>query len=223
MQDPDFCDPLSFTPDETVKQKDNDVDQESGFTLIQDPDEDPEEAKAIEQMLNNNLPPMPERPFFGPLAPGDGKKLTLVLDLDETLIHFNEEEDYFSIRPGCTEFLQELKEEFELCIFTASIQDYADWVIDSIDPEGWVKHRLYRHHCLIQETEDEGRMYIKDLGYLGRELSKTIIIDNLLESFLNNQENGILVKSWYDEQDDTELPVLVDFLKSIAAIPDVDV
>ena len=112
--------------------------------------------------------------------------MTLILDLDETLIHFNEEEDFFAVRPGCNEFLSKMKDHFEVVVFTASVQEYADWVIDQIDTEKVIEHRLYRHHCIIEEEEDGGRLYIKDLGMLGRELSKSIIVDNLIESFLNN-------------------------------------
>ena len=59
-------------------------------------------------------------------------------------------------------------------------------------------------------------MYIKDLHHLGRDLSRTIIIDNLIESFFNHQENGILVKSWYNDLEDNELLVLMPFLQSLA-------
>lgn len=55
-------------------------------------------------------------------------------------------------------------------------------------------------------------MYIKDLDSLGRDLSKTIIVDNLVESFLNHQENGILVKTWENDMEDNELLVLAPFL-----------
>ena len=58
-------------------------------------------------------------------------------------------------------------------------------------------------------------MYIKDLHHLGWDLTTTIIIDNLVESFFNHQENGILVKSWYDDKEDNELLVLMPFLQSI--------
>jgi CTD small phosphatase-like protein 2 len=53
------------------------------------------------------------------------------------------------------------------------------------------------------------------LGVIGRDLKKTIIIDNLYESFMNQPDNGILVNSWYDDMEDTELLTLLPFLKSI--------
>ena len=71
---------------------------------------------------------------------GDGRfsserKYTLVLDLDETLIHYvdrpaDEGESYFLIRPFCKQFLNELSHFYEVVIFTAGVQEYADWVID---------------------------------------------------------------------------------------------
>ena len=33
---------------------------------------------------------------------------------------------------------------FEIVIFTASMQDYADWILDKIDTKGYIKSRLYR-------------------------------------------------------------------------------
>lgn len=62
---------------------------------------------------------MPERPFL-PEIPSH-LKYTLVLDLDETLIHFNEDQDFFAIRPGCQDFLRTLSMHFEIVIFTASV------------------------------------------------------------------------------------------------------
>jgi CTD small phosphatase-like protein 2 len=89
---------------------------------------------------------------------------TLVLDLDETLIHFvntSEENDnesqegaendfFYMVRPYCNKFLSELSKYFEIVIFTAAMQDYADWIVDGIDHRGNIKHRLYRQHCKRQ-------------------------------------------------------------------------
>lgn len=56
----------------------------------------------------------------------------------------------------------------------------------------------------------------KDLRNLGRNLEKTIIVDNLAENFLyTTPENGIWVESWYDDMDDNILNLLLPFLKEI--------
>ena len=52
-------------------------------------------------------------------------KYTLVLDLDETLIHYVEEENnaYIQIRPYAEEFIEIVYQYFELVIFTAAMKD----------------------------------------------------------------------------------------------------
>jgi CTD small phosphatase-like protein 2 len=69
-----------------------------------------------------------------------------VLDLDETLIHYVEvgDEGHFLVRPGCSSFLKRMQRKYEVVIFTAAMQDYADWVLDQLDPKGYISHRLYR-------------------------------------------------------------------------------
>jgi len=70
---------------------------------------------------------------------------------------------------------------------------------------------LYRHH-----TERENHVYIKDLSTLGRDLSKTIIVDNVGANFQRQPSNGIEIRSWYDDQTDTALhelaPILMDIV-----------
>lgn len=78
------------------------------------------------------------------------KTYTLVLDLDETLAHYFEigMEGKFLMRPGVHKFLEEMYKYYEIVIFTAAIQDYADWAINQLDPKGYIKYRLYRQHAL---------------------------------------------------------------------------
>ena len=75
-------------------------------------------------------------------------------------------------------------------------------------------HRLYRQHTTPHED-----YAIKDLKNLGRDLSKTIIIDNLAENFnYTTPTNGIWVESWYDDMECTVLSLLIPFLKEIVLL-----
>ena len=80
---------------------------------------------------------------------------TLVLDLDETLIHYECDEidgDYYLIRPGAIKFLKEMALYYEIVIFTAAMPEYADKILDNLDASGFmIKHRLYRQHTTPKE------------------------------------------------------------------------
>jgi CTD small phosphatase-like protein 2 len=108
-------------------------------------------------------------------------KYTLVLDLDETLLHYlekNDNEGELNIRPGADQFLKLMSEHFEVIIFTAAMQDYADWALLNFENESSISYRLYRQHALPY-----GGFYIKDLSRIGRDISKMIIVDNIAENF----------------------------------------
>eukprot|EP00826_Nyctotherus_ovalis_P065819 TRINITY_DN968_c0_g2_i11.p6 TRINITY_DN968_c0_g2~~TRINITY_DN968_c0_g2_i11.p6 ORF type:complete len:110 (-),score=37.82 TRINITY_DN968_c0_g2_i11:238-567(-) len=102
---------------------------------------------------------------------------------------------------------------YEVVIFTAALQDYADWVLDELDANKVISHRLYRQHALPY-----GSNYIKDLTRIGRPLSKMIIVDNLAENFQLQPENGIMIKSWIGDPHDTALYELAPILKGKASV-----
>ena len=58
-------------------------------------------------------------------------------------------------------------------------------------------------------------MYVKDLSKLGRDLKKTIIIDNIEENFCEQRDNGIPIKGWYTDPHDKEFERYTPFLKSL--------
>ncbi len=58
------------------------------------------------------------------------------------------------------------------------MQDYADWVLDQLDTDHYIKYRLYRQHA-----SHSGPVFIKDLSKIGRDLSRTLIVDNVAENF----------------------------------------
>jgi CTD small phosphatase-like protein 2 len=56
---------------------------------------------------------------------------------------------------------------------------------------------------------------VKDLNLLGRDLKKTIIIDNIRENFERQDANGIEIVTWLSDPNDRELDNLQVFLKGL--------
>ncbi|KAI9197315.1 HAD-like domain-containing protein [Polychytrium aggregatum] len=163
------------------------------------------------------------------------KKITLLLDLDETLVHCKTEplenhdfmipltvasehyEVYGRIRPFVEEFLEKVSQLFEVVVFTASLQVYADLVLDMLDKKkNRFQHRLYRDSCTIVDG-----VHMKDLEKLGRNIKHTMLVDNSPQVFALQLSNGIPIKSWYDDQDDHELLDLLKFLETVSDTDDV--
>ena len=158
----------------------------------------------------------PEPPFLSPISPK--YKYTLVLDLDETLVHYVSDNDsaYIQIRPGAEEFIKELSEFYEIIIFTAALQNYADLIISGLDPDGVISDKLYRQH-----TINVGNNYIKDLNKLGRDITKIIIIDNISENFSEQPKNGLNIADFEGNEYDDELKYLKDdLIKLVKLKPD---
>ena len=171
----------------------------------------------------NNFTNLPKvhPPFLPALTGKEAKETyTLVLDLDETLIHNVEygQESFFLVRPGCVQFIELMAKYYETVIFTAALQEYADQVIDQIDVNNNIPYRLYRQH-----TSQNGPFLVKDLSLLGRDLHRTIIIDNISDNFILQPDNGIFCSTWYDDMTDKFLPEISPLLVEIVEkkVPDV--
>ena len=148
----------------------------------------------------------------------NNKEFSLVLDLDETLVHFKEKLDgegsgILQIRPGINEFLDKVGKYYELIIFTTATQDYADLLIDAVEEDKiYFDHRLYRDHAVIIDND-----FVKDLGRIGRPLDKIIIVDNMPQNFKLQKENGIMIKAfWGEDNYDRALIDLIPILVNIA-------
>ena len=146
----------------------------------------------------------------------DGKYFTLVLDLDETLISYRLDEQGRGVlipRPNLYHFLTEMSKIFEIIIFTAGTQEYADPILDIIDKKkNFFDKRLYRQHTIIMDN-----VFVKDLSKLGRELSKIIIVDNMPQNFKLQKENGIFIKNFNgDDKSDSTLLDLIPILRKIS-------
>ena len=125
----------------------------------------------------------------------------------------DEEKEYkvgIFVRKGAKQFLAEVSKYFEVGIFTASVKEYADAVIDYLDPKKkMIKFRLYRNNCI--NVND--RIYVKDLRIIkGVDLKDIILIDNSMYSFTNQLKNGILINSFYNDKNDIELYNVLGYL-----------
>ncbi|EAR97348.1 NLI interacting factor-like phosphatase (macronuclear) [Tetrahymena thermophila SB210] len=168
-------------------------------------------------------------------SPQNKMKKTLILDLDETLIHssqmkpkkydlnFNiqtsttKEEFFVKFRPNVSNFLRIMANYYEVFIWTASIKEYADVIINQLDPSGsFISYRLYRDSC-----RKKGDYYIKDLALLNRNMKDVIIIDNLSTCFNLHQENGIQIQDFTNDETDNELEKLTPFLIFASDVNDV--
>ena len=124
----------------------------------------------------------------------------LIFDMDETLMHcvddietenpdvileidFPDEETVYAginIRPYAKDCLKAANQNFQVVIFTASEQEYADPIIDYLDPTGeLVQARYYRPSCFRKND-----FYVKDMRiFRNRDLSDIVLIDNSVYSF----------------------------------------
>lgn len=203
---------------------------------MEEQDQQEEEEDDLEEfnpyLFIKHLPPyetvrIPGKICLPPKDKGDDR-ISLVLDLDETLVHctvepIDDPDMVFPVsfggveyqvhvrkRPFLKEFLEAVCEKFEVIVFTASQKVYADSLLNRIDPEGrYIKHRMFRESCLPVEGN-----YLKDLHVLGRPLTSQVLVDNSPHAFGYQVDNGIPIESWFDDRKDRELLKLEEFLRT---------
>ncbi len=164
---------------------------------------------------SENLP-QPDAPYFNPKKPDDKREYCLVLDLDETLVHYFEDENeaYVKVRMGTENFIRKLSKYCEIAIFTASTQNYADIVIDGLDCKDLIDYRLYRQHTTLMNGVN-----VKDLSKLGRNMDKIIIVDNIEENYQLQPNNGLNICDFEGDQNDNELEYLLEDLLNLVKQP----
>eukprot|EP01097_Dermamoeba_algensis_P001932 TRINITY_DN1760_c0_g1_i1.p1 TRINITY_DN1760_c0_g1~~TRINITY_DN1760_c0_g1_i1.p1 ORF type:complete len:202 (-),score=29.54 TRINITY_DN1760_c0_g1_i1:686-1291(-) len=172
----------------------------------------------------------PEDLFFSHHYLNSKKKITLVLDLDETLVHSSFKpvpnadfiipveiegqvhQVYVLKRPFVDQFMKRMGDLYEVVVFTASLAKYADPLLDLLDRDKVIAGRLFREAC----THLDNGNYVKDLDLLGRNIKSIIIIDNSPASYILHPDHAIQVESWFDDMNDRELLELIPVLEEIS-------
>lgn len=166
-----------------------------------------------EPVFENLLPPPPPEAYRRPL--------TLVLTLDDLLIHSNWDAKNgwrTAKRPGLDYFLGYLSQYYEIVIFGLEYQMYSERTVAKLDPlRAYIQYALFREACRYKD----GKL-IKDLNLLNRDLGKTVAVDVSADSLALNPDNAIILKPWDGKPDDT-LIKLIPLLEYLATQPIKDV
>ncbi|CAD8176662.1 unnamed protein product [Paramecium pentaurelia] len=177
------------------------------------------------------------KPLILPKDPKDSRKYTLLLDLDETLVHCSLDvrlpcdkklniklspseilQVGLTIRPGLQNMLENLQPHFEIIIFTASHAQYAKKIVEYIDPKKIISYVLSREHCCFTSLGQ----YIKDLSIIkNRSLSKIILVDNSAYSYYYQIDNGVPIIPFYDNKQDKQLTLLTKYLIGLLDYQDI--
>jgi len=161
-------------------------------------------------------------------------KPTLVLDLDETLIRYDRENQagsfigvetrdievegsllVIALRPYVQQFLSSLAAHYELVVWTAGTEPYGRAIVKVLDPSGsLISHSLYRQHCTCKDNH-----FIKDLSRLGRDDVR--LLDNNPVSYSLQPSKGIPVRDFLGDPQDFELLRLLNDLRPDLEIIDI--
>ncbi|KAL8768222.1 MAG: hypothetical protein Q9194_005768, partial [Teloschistes cf. exilis] len=159
-------------------------------------------------------------PSFARLLPDPDpsweRPYTLVLSLEDLLVHSEWTREHgwrMAKRPGVDYFLRYLSQYYELVIFTSLPSMIGDPIIRKLDPFRMVLWPLFREATRYKNGE-----YIKDLSYLNRPLSKTILLDTNPAHASLQPSNAIILQKWTGQPADTELVSLIPFLEYIASM-----
>ena len=171
----------------------------------------------------------------------NNNKKTLILDLDETLVHSsfhplyfegelirpdifftilfeNKTHDVYVLkRPYIKEFINKMSKIYNIYIFTASIKEYANPLLLKLDENKLISKKLFRENCTLSKDNK----FIKDLHILDEDLKNVILIDNNPNSYRYNKCNGIPIKTWHYDKSDKELIKIIPFLTFLALVDDV--
>lgn len=164
----------------------------------------------------------------------------LILDLDETLIHseyvpdsqshlvdFDFKMDYdkgssylTKKRPFLDEFIKYAFENFDVAVWTAAGEQYANLVLENINVDKSKLKFLYtKENCTIKIDYVHSQYYgVKNLNKIkkkGFDLDQVLIVDDVLNTAINNFGNLIPIKPFTDDTQDTELLKLISYLETI--------
>ena len=121
------------------------------------------------------------------------KEYSLIINLDETLVYVLKNTSTIYLRCGLRDFLKGLMNYYELIAFSNNHQNYIDQVTEFIENE----EQYFTFKLHLENSTYLNEEYFKDINKIGRDIKKTIIIDNKENENINKKnENEILIKQF---------------------------
>lgn len=170
---------------------------------------------AIDERIRFFAEPSREKllPDLAPMYAGAEPPRTLVVDLERTLVYstYSRATGWrVAKRPGAEAFLAYLAGFYEIVVFTSALNTYADPILDRLDPNGYIAHRLYR-----AETHYRNGVHVKNLEHLNRRLERVVVVDCDERQVGMQRGNAVVVSEWTGDPGDTALLDLIPFLESL--------
>lgn len=161
-------------------------------------------APSYEKLLPDPLP----YPYIQP-------PYTLIIEMTDLLIH--PEWTYstgwrFKKRPNVDYFLEQVSENYEVVVFTASNGFNVYPILDSLDKNNVIMYRLVKN-----ATDYIDGHHVKNLDRINRDLSRVIMIDWNADSVKLQRENALVIPRWNGEDGDQQLIQLAEFLNIVSA------
>ena len=176
----------------------------------------------------------------------NGKRMLLILDLDETLIHSSEEKikgvnpdfcvGHFFVykRPHLDDFLKFCNKHFKLAVWSSATDNYVKEIVKNIFPTDiklefiWGRDRCTfkkpllmcdSRHIQLSDHYDYTKQ-IKKVKRRGYDLNKVLIIEDTPSKVANCFGNAIYIEEFLGEPDD-DLKLLSGYLKWIKDVENV--
>lgn len=158
----------------------------------------------------------------------------LILDLDETLVYATEQElssapDFriarYAVyrRPHLSAFLDYCFSDFDVAVWTSASRSYASEVVRQVFGDRELRFFWSAERCIQRiDFRTYDSYTVKDLRKvrrLGFALEQILMVDDSPEKLERNYGNYIRIAPFEGDVSDSELPHLVDYLRSIRNQP----
>ncbi|KAK2080395.1 hypothetical protein QBZ16_000248 [Prototheca wickerhamii] len=184
-----------------------------------------EQRRSVEGEMKKYADP-PSEKLLPDLPPQARHVKTLVLDLDDLLVHshWTRERGWRTFkRPGAEAFIADMAQHYELVLYTDSVFSYVDPIMDRLDPQRLIQYRLYR-----DSTQYVHGQHMRDLAKLNRDPRQVLYLSTRKDGARANTlqpENTLFLRPWKLESGDTTLLDMLPLLEQIvrSSIPVTDV